>query len=160
MAKINDLSKLGEATGFKSSNPPQKKSYNEHKNKDKQQNSMTKLDIHKILSINSLGLEELRTLLDDVEGFVKQKEVSNLTAGQVRTIYAIIQEVEDIKGLHLKRPELAFVAAKQDSNNVKEVLNFFMDIIKQATTKEHLQNIKDFTASFLKYHKLYGTNKQ
>jgi CRISPR/Cas system CSM-associated protein Csm2 small subunit len=153
MAKTNDLSQLGGLTGYTPKEREPKKENGFYQKKTEE--NMIRLDIPQILKLNMLELEELRTFMDKFEEFVKQDHVTNLTSGQVRTIYSIIHDTQTPQEMHLKRPELAFVAAKQDSENAKEVIKYFLEILKK-TDEGNINNIKDFTASFLKYHKLYG----
>lgn len=129
------------------------------------------LEYQKVLTYTNLELDELRTFMQEFENFVRQDQITRMTFGQVRTIYSIINSANSAQELHLKRPELAFVAAKQESNKNKEgkeggvelsptneVINYFIQLIKKAD-EDNFENIKEFTASFLKYHKLYGTGK-
>lgn len=128
------------------------------------------LAYQKVLTYTNLELDELRTFMQEFENFVRQDHITRMTFGQVRTIYSIINSANSAQELHLKRPELAFVAAKQEANKNKEgkegvelsptneVINYFIQLIKEAD-EDNFENIKEFTASFLKYHKLYGTGK-
>ncbi len=149
--KTNDLSKIKEVMG---KNQFQKMGASESK-KDREDELKITLSVSDILSIDKMELSQLKKFLNEMEAFVKQDAVSSLTAGQVRTIYSIIYETKEVLDLQLKRPELAFVAAKQETQSSKAVIKFFIEIIKK-TNEENFHNIKDFTASFLKYHKLYG----
>jgi CRISPR/Cas system CSM-associated protein Csm2 small subunit len=159
MATTNDLSKLGEMTGHKSL----EKKYDspkQHSSKNNESRGVAKPLFDDIFSFKTLEGEKLVSFINILETYIKEDEsVKSLTFGQVRNIYNIIvKDADDADELHRKRPELAFVIAKQTNDKCKDAISFFLDLLKEAN-ESNFQNIKDFTSAYLKYHKFYGKSK-
>lgn len=154
MATTNDLSKLGEMTGHKSSEKKTEPSkYYNSKNDEKK--GVPKPSFEDIFSFQKLEKEKLVSFINILETYIMEDfSVKSLTLGQVRNIYSIINDAKDADELHRKRPELAFVIAKQTNDHCKDAITLFLDLLKKAN-KDNFENIKDFTSAYLKYHKFF-----
>jgi CRISPR/Cas system CSM-associated protein Csm2 small subunit len=158
MATTNDLSKLGEMTGQKSSEKKYEfPKYHNPRNNEKKE--VAKPPFEDIFSFKKLEGEKLVSFINILETYIKEDEsVKSLTFGQVRNIYSIVNDASGADELHRKRPELAFVIAKQTNDKCKDAISLFLDLLKKAN-KDNFENIKDFTSAYLKYHKFYGKSK-
>jgi CRISPR-associated protein Csm2 len=59
--------------------------------------------------------------------------------------------------LKMLRPNLAYVAARQDKNvDGKKVIALIENLVRDVQTPEQLENFKTFMEALVAYHKYYG----
>lgn len=114
-----------------------------------------------------LSLSEKETLLDkvfdNIEEFVKN-ECRVLTTTQLRNIYAKIVEAKDVNSIKMLRPNLAYIAARQqggkkDKETAKTILMFFDKLIQGIETPENLTSFKKTMEAVVAYHKYHFNSK-
>jgi CRISPR-associated protein Csm2 len=101
--------------------------------------------------------QKLDVAFKDLEEFT-EKVAANLTVSQLRNVYGqIIKVRDDLQGLKLIRPNLAYVAARQDKNeNGKKVMAFIDDLIRNVSNDEEHKSFNKAMEALVAYHKFYG----
>lgn len=99
-------------------------------------------------------------VIDSLKMFV-EKTGRNITTSQLRNIYSKILSVKEdnLTALQLIRPKLAYVAARQQRSEARELVMFFDEIISLVKTPEQLKSFKIFFESVIAYHKFYHPEK-
>jgi CRISPR-associated protein Csm2 len=118
-------------------------------------------EFRKISVYNDLFALEKSTHLDKVfnqlEIFVK-KYANSITTSQIRNIYNKIVKIKDTKDLKLMRPNLAYIAARQDNDNAKTFTVFIDHLIQQVNSQNELESFKKVMEAIVAYHKFHAKN--
>jgi len=99
--------------------------------------------------------DRLDALLEETERFVKELG-TQVTTSQVRNVYDKIIKAQDCNSLKMIRPQLAYIAGRDKSENQKKFLAFIDSIIKKVHEDEQQKNFKIFFEAIVAYHKFYG----
>jgi len=99
-------------------------------------------------------------VIDSIKLFV-EKTGRNITTSQLRNIYSKILRVKEdnLTALQLIRPKLAYVAARQQKNEARDLVIFFDEIIAGIKTSSQAKSFKTFFESVMAYHKFYHPEK-
>jgi CRISPR type III-A-associated protein Csm2 len=104
--------------------------------------------------------DNLKELLDNIQSFVKDK-CGSVTTSQLRNIFAKIKSKKQTsQSLQLIRPKLAYIAARQASNEAREVVDFFGNIVAEVKHDPQAPHFVAFFEAIVAYHKLYHSNKK
>ncbi len=145
-----------------------KKTGGKHQDKDKTMSEFAEEvkqnyfsgDIYtQLLKIQSNDSEEIKKLdldkiLEALEKYVKDF-ASGVTTSQIRNVYAKTIQAKTAMDLKLLRPNLAYVAARQDNPKAKKMMAFIDDLIKHVEDN----NVKSFhkiMETIVAYHKYYN----
>ena len=113
----------------------------------------------RIKDILAMGqLEDLSTLLDDLQDYVKQKG-GKVNSSQLRNIFSKVLQAEKKIDIQLIRPKLMYVAARQTSNDAKKVIEFLEKVASKVENDTQVKNFQIFMEAFVAYHKYYDTKK-
>lgn len=118
-------------------------------------------NITNILNINSL--ENIDDTFKKIESFTEHYAKA-VSPSQLRNIYSHIVKAEKLMELKMIRPNLAYIAARQqgkDKNKAKEFMAFIDYLIKE-TKEENVESFKKVMEAIVAYHKFYNDkqNKQ
>jgi CRISPR type III-A-associated protein Csm2 len=96
--------------------------------------------------------------IDRVKRFIyDRKNYDNMTASQLRNIFARVQKINSHQKLCLLRPKLAFIAGKSDTTHAMKTMIFLLDqLIANVDDGEKLKQFKAFYEAVIAYHKYYG----
>ncbi|HPR72985.1 MAG TPA: type III-A CRISPR-associated protein Csm2 [Bacteroidales bacterium] len=99
-------------------------------------------------------------VIDNIKLFVERTGRA-ITTSQLRNIYSKILSIKEdnLTALQLIRPKLAYIAARQQRGESKELVMFFDEIISLVKTSEELKSFKTFFESVIAYHKFYHPEK-
>ena len=106
--------------------------------------------------------DKLDILLEETERFVKELGVQ-ITTSQMRNIYDKAIKAKDCKSLKMLRPQLAYIAGRDKSDDKKKFLAFLDNVIQsiKGTEQEEKEQHKNFNVFFeavVAYHRLHGKN--
>jgi len=101
-----------------------------------------------------------KKIIDDIKLFVEKKGKA-ITHSQLRNIYSKILALkdDDITGLQLIRPKLAYVAARQKNKEAGVLVRFFDEMISEINNTDEFKSFKTFMESVVAYHKFYHPDK-
>ncbi|ULB35857.1 type III-A CRISPR-associated protein Csm2 [Proteiniphilum propionicum] len=115
------------------------------------------------LNTSDIGLQKklpVDTVITAVEKFVKAYSDA-ISPTQLRNIYSKIKGVTSSLELKLLRPNLAYVAARQqnDREDKAKKMIAFIDLLIQKTDDDSLDSFKKLMEIIIAYHKFYNTKK-
>ena len=99
-------------------------------------------------------------IINAVETFVKAY-ANAISPTQLRNIYSKIKGVKSSLELKLLRPNLAYIAARQQNDkkdNAKKIIAF-IDLLIQNTDDKSLDSFKKLMEIIIAYHKFHNTQK-
>lgn len=103
------------------------------------------------------NVANIKAIFSALEKFIH--EVSNgLTTSQLRNVYSKILDAKEPIDLQLVRPNLAYVAARQDNQNAKKFMAFVDYLIQQVDSSEKQKKFNKLMEAMVAYHK-YETSK-
>ena len=103
--------------------------------------------------------DNLKELLDNIQSFVKDK-CGSVTTSQLRNIFSKIKAgKQTCQSLQLIRPKLAYIAARQASNEAREVVDFFENLVAEIKDDAQAPHFVSFFEAIVAYHKLYHGKK-
>lgn len=91
----------------------------------------------------------------------------NVSSHQIRNIFSLIQSVgdNDLQGLHLIRPKLAYIGSRQRNDSGKiivRVLDSLIKSIEESKSAEEIElqikGLKRVMESIVAYHKFHSNN--
>ncbi|MDD2490043.1 MAG: type III-A CRISPR-associated protein Csm2 [Bacilli bacterium] len=100
------------------------------------------------------GGDNMDDFIQQVEKFVVEKG-TQLSKTQLRNIYDKILNADDLISLKMIRPQLAYLAGRENNYGSKELLSF-IDILIKETSVETIENFKQFMQMVVAYHKFHG----
>jgi len=106
--------------------------------------------------LENQGDTNVDAFIQQVEKFVEEKG-KQLSNTQLRNIYDKILNTDDLISLKMIRPQLAYLAGRENNQGSKELLSF-IDILIKETSVETIENFKQFMQMVVAYHKFYGKN--
>ena len=98
----------------------------------------------------------LNEVFNSIEKFVKN-ECKVITTTQLRNIYAKVVLAEKNSELKMLRPNLAYIAARQ--NKAKNIIKFIDQLIQKVNNEQQLKSFKKVMESFVAYHKFHHNSK-
>lgn len=107
-----------------------------------------------LLSLNDIT--KIKSIFSGLENFT-QKMSSGLTTSQLRNVYSKILEAETPVELQLLRPNLAYVAARNDKKEAKKVMAFVDYLIQQVDSTEKQKSFNKVLEAIVAYHKYSNT---
>lgn len=123
--------------------------------------------IKKMLHYEKASLDEIKGGVEMIEKLVRNNK--EITTHQIRNIFSLIKvlKAEDAKGklseLHLLRPKLAYIGARQKEKDGKIIIKVLDEIIKSIDLKEGEQNVIEkidglhyIMESIVAYHKFHS----
>ncbi len=121
--------------------------------------------IKKILLFETAPVSDIKTGIEVIEKLVRNNK--KITTHQVRNIFSIIKNisVENFRELHLKRPLLAYIGARQKEDDGKIIVKVIDELIKsidindkEETTTQKINGLKYIMESIVAYHKFHSNN--
>lgn len=86
------------------------------------------------------------------------KDYANvITYTQFRNIYGILQKANTVAEIQKSRPKIAYIHARLEKNQAKEVTFFIMEIIKRLTVENQIKPFHEFMETMVAFHKQYNT---
>lgn len=81
-----------------------------------------------------------------------------ITTSQIRNVFSKIKPIKDIKEImKMKiRTELAYTAGRATTNEIKEIMFLFEQLVKNIKDNQQLNSFKDFVEAIISYHKYLG----
>ena len=107
--------------------------------------------------LNMQECQQLDKVFEQIENFV-YKYAESVTTNQLRNVYNEIVKIQTIRDLKLIRPNLAYIAARQDNKKAKEFMAFIDLLIQKVNTEKELQSFKKTMEAIVSYHKFYAKN--
>jgi CRISPR type III-A-associated protein Csm2 len=104
-----------------------------------------------ILSMNTLNTG-IDSLLTDIKSYADLYG-KRLNTSQLRNIFSKVLGATSPLSLKLLRPKIIYVAARQQNNEAKRVVEFFESLIQSVDTNEKVKNYQSFMEAFVAYHK-------
>jgi len=105
-----------------------------------------------------IGKDESKTaeVINEIKSFV-ERYGRNITTSQLRNIYSKITSLNDdnISGLQLVRPKLAYIAARQKNRQAREFIGFMDEMVSKIEDAGQFRSFKIFFESVVAYHKYY-----
>lgn len=102
--------------------------------------------------------ENLKSIIDDIEKFVKNKG-ADITTSQLRNIYARIKKASSQNELLALRPVLAYTSARQDRRKEggKMIIALLDGLIQdiQPGQPDQIENLQTFAEAIVAYHKYH-----
>ncbi|MEX2513507.1 MAG: type III-A CRISPR-associated protein Csm2 [Cyclobacteriaceae bacterium] len=118
-------------------------------------------DFEKILTMENN--DNVSALVSKIEEFVKNRFFDGakeyISTHQLRNIYDKVLKCNE-NNIQLIRPKLAYVAARQQKAEAKELVKFFNELIKDIeNSPSKLESFKIFFEAIVAYHKFYSPKK-
>lgn len=107
--------------------------------------------------------KKVKELVDATSSFVKNRcKEKYISTSQLRNIYDKLLKVKEdnYSQVQLLRPKLAYVAARQNKAEAKEIVNFFNEIISKISSESELRSFKIFFESVVAYHKFHSLKQE
>jgi CRISPR type III-A-associated protein Csm2 len=121
--------------------------------------------IKKILFFENASSEDIKTGIEVISQLVYNNK--KVTTHQIRNIFSIIKTINesDIRGLHIKRPLLAYIGARQKEDDGKIIVKVIDELIKSIDIKDpqdsiegKIRGLKYIMESIVAYHKFHSNN--
>ena len=109
-----------------------------------------------ILNMNALSNEGIDSLLKQIQEYATLY-AKKLNTSQLRNIFSKVLEATTPLSLKLLRPKIIYVAARQQNNEAKRVVEFFESMIQSVDTDAKVKNYQSFMEAFVAYHKYMST---
>ncbi len=101
-------------------------------------------------------ITKIKSIFSGLETFTQQIS-SGLTTSQLRNVYSKILGAETPVELQLLRPNLAYVAARNDKQEAKKVMAFVDYLIQQVDSTEKQKAFNKVLEAMVAYHKYSNT---
>lgn len=98
----------------------------------------------------------LDNVLETIERFVSE-EGKNLSTSQLRNIYDKAKKAKTTPELKLIRPNLAYIAGRNNNDRAQRFLAFIDLLIKSVDSEEKVKEFHTFFEAVVAYHKFYGS---
>ncbi len=112
------------------------------------------IDYKKLINPGKNQSETIETI-NLVEDLL-EKNHKAITYTQLRNIFALIKNAKNVSELHMKRPRIAYIQARQESEASKIFVKFIVDLIRITESEEQLHEFKSIMETIVAYHKLFG----
>lgn len=100
----------------------------------------------------------LEKLLDHLKHYVQDK-CGSISTSQLRNIFSRVKPLRNKQSLQLIRPRLAYVAARQNTPDAREVVDFLESVIAQVNDDKQVDDFTAFFEAIVAYHKFYHGKK-
>lgn len=100
----------------------------------------------------------LDKIFEDINKFVKDK-CGAITTTQIRNIYGKVVQIGNVTELKMLRPNLAYIAARQKTDNAKAIVQFLDKLIKDVKDENSLKSFKKVMETIVAYHKYHHNSK-
>ncbi len=110
-----------------------------------------------LLSLNDVT--KIKHVFSKIDSFVEDTS-SGLTASQLRNVYGKILAAKNIVELHLLRPNLAYVAARNKNEKAKKVMAFIDYLILRVDEPEKQKSFNMLLEAIVAYHKYHYQSKE
>lgn len=100
--------------------------------------------------------KEIKNIIDNIKTYV-QGAGEALTTHQLRNVFGEVKKAKDVISFQLIRPNLAYIAARQDKNakGAQEMVEFLDEMIQGINAPEDIEGGHHFFEAVVAYHKLY-----
>jgi CRISPR-associated protein Csm2 len=110
-----------------------------------------------LLNLTNIG--KLKEIFAALEKFAKEmSQNQGLTSSQLRNVYTKVLQAKQPIDLHLIRPNLAYVAARNEKSEAKKVMAFIDSLIQKVNSEEEQNSFNKVMEALVAYHK-YATSK-
>ncbi|RMF53300.1 MAG: type III-A CRISPR-associated protein Csm2 [Bacteroidetes bacterium] len=93
--------------------------------------------------------------IEKLKAFVS-RNVKGITTSQLRNAFSRIKPLKNPKELPPLRPNLAYVAARSNSDQMKLLMQLVDDLIPGVDSSEKLAEFQRFFEAVIAYHKYFG----
>jgi len=125
--------------------------------------------IKKMLLFQNASTDDIKSGIDMIEKLVKNNK--KVTTHQIRNIFSLITDLKEnaaekrLNELHLLRPKLAYIGARQKENDGKIIIKVLDEVIKAIDLKEgndsvikKIDGLHYIMESIVAYHKFHSNN--
>lgn len=109
----------------------------------------------------------LDDIFKDINAFVEKgflqkslgnKKIPYISTTQLRNVYAKMVPIKAVNDIKMLRPNLAYIAARQNTKEAKEIIDFLDGLIKEIKDLVHLESFKKVMEAIVAYHKYHYNN--
>lgn len=125
--------------------------------------------IRKILLFKTASTDDIKMGVEMIEKMVNNNK--SVTAHQIRNVFSLIKDLEGetaeerLNDLHILRPRLAYIGARQKDNSGKIIIKVLDELIKSIDLKEgpanvlrKIEGLHYIMESIVAYHKFHSKN--
>jgi CRISPR type III-A-associated protein Csm2 len=100
--------------------------------------------------------KEIKNIINNIKTYVKGAGGA-LSTHQLRNVFGEVKKAKDVIAFQLIRPNLAYIAARQDKNadGAREMVEFLDEMIQGINAPEDIEGGHHFFEAIVAYHKLY-----
>lgn len=142
----------------------QKRDFKHQKTKSPTEVAQTYLeDISLLLDLENSTTTQIKQGVSRVEKLIQENK--DVKAHQVRNVFNLVKDTNDLKRLNLLRPKLAYIGARQVSRHGQVIVKLMDLLIQEITSKPQgeqvqlLGGLKYISESLVAYHKFYSNEK-
>lgn len=103
-----------------------------------------------------LNSKDVISIINCIENAMKVY-ANVITYTQFRNIYGILQKANTVADIQKARPKIAYIHARLEKKEAKEVTFFIMEIIKKLTDENQIKPFHEFMETMVAFHKQYNT---
>jgi len=109
--------------------------------------------------LNMKESKQLNTLINHISNYVKTMG-RDITASQLRNIFAKVKKLKKLNELHMLRPQLAYISGRlsHKQTNAKEFLKLLDEVIQKANDDRHVKGFSQFFEAVVAYHKSHHSS--
>ncbi len=126
--------------------------HGQHRDRDNAAEVYLKANIPAILDFKQTPA--LETLLDNLKQYVKDKGKS-ISTSQLRNIFARVKPLRTKQSLQLIRPQLAYIAARQNTAEARSVVDFLEAVISNVKEDKQVDDFIAFFEAIVAYRKFH-----
>jgi CRISPR-associated protein Csm2 len=95
--------------------------------------------------------------IEGVKGFLEAYgRAGKISPSQLRNIYALLRSPKTAVELRLQRPKLAYIAGKEESKAIGELVSLLDDVIQKVDEDRQLPAFRSFVESIVAYHRYFN----
>jgi CRISPR type III-A-associated protein Csm2 len=100
--------------------------------------------------------KEIKNIINNIKTYVEGAGWA-LSTHQLRNVFGEVKKAKDVIAFQLIRPNLAYIAARQDKNasEAKKMVEFLDEMIQGINAPEDIEGGHHFFEAVVAYHKLY-----
>ncbi|WP_299453037.1 type III-A CRISPR-associated protein Csm2 [uncultured Microscilla sp.] len=109
--------------------------------------------------LNMKESNQLNVLINHISDYVKVMG-KDITASQLRNIFAKVKKLKKLNELHMLRPQLAYISGRLGNrqDNAKEFLKLLDEVIQKADDDQHVRGFSQFFEAIVAYHKSHHSS--
>ncbi len=114
----------------------------------------------KMLDLEKATTLEINQGVGSIEELVKTNKA--VKTHQIRKLFSIIKNIENIKELNLERPHVKYIGSGQQSQegkNIVEVIDRLIIRITQENKEEYIKGLLYIMESIVAYHRFHSREK-